>query len=735
MAKRAALLLLATASSGVSAITAADKLGIANGMSPVTRVVELLQGLNKQMEQDHKNEEDLYETYVCWAKSIMSQKQRTNAAAQARVDTLTEYITDLDAGRIELTTERVDLEKEMKEVTQDLETMKQIEDQRKLDFQQAKTEMDAAIAALTDAIGVLETATQDHKDGVLLSVKGQMGATHEVREQQAARLQRVIDLGKKVLGRGDEVFLQRLLTGDSRAPPKRASWKKLNRKATFKMDYKARSFKIQDTLGKLLETFNDDLSEATKKDTDAAAEYAKLKTGKEAEKAAVTTALQKMEKETGARFVSREDAVNEKTDLETQITNDKGYITQVQTSLAQKKSEWGDRQKLRSDEMEAISKAISILHGDDARDTFKRSFTSQGYSLLQIDNQASNAAKVLKATALQSHNSKIAALAQRAKIPSAFTDVLTAIDSMITDLRTEEQDDLTTKETCESDRATDTREAIVKARAMDELTETNQALAAKVKELTAEIEDKEAQVVVINKELADALKERTAEHAEYLKNKKDDADAAVLVENAKNVIQQFYTDNGLMLAQQPAISDFKSVAGEAPPPPPATWEKPYGGKADEGAGIIAIMEMIHSDILADEADADAADAEAKALYDKTKLNLETERGELQSAIGDLTIQKATAEGDIQLNEGTRETKRGELKVIMKRIADAKPNCDFFLINYPLRVSNRHIEIDGLEKAKAILSGGTFDGLPDPDREIKPGDALVQARGKFLHRKA
>jgi len=703
-------------------------------LSPITRVVELLQGLTKQMEKDHKAEEDLYETYVCWATSITSQKKKTNAAAQARVDTLTTYINDLDSGRIELTTERADLEKEMKDILQDLESMKQIEDQRSADFQQAKTEMDAAIAALTDAIGVLQTATQDHKDGVLLSVKGQLGATYTVREQQASRLQKVIDLGKRVLSRGDEAFLQRLLTAD---PPKRASWKKLNRKATFKMDYKARSFKIQDTLAKLLEQFDTDLTAAKKKDQDAVAEYGRLKGGKEQEKQACQTAMQKMEKENGARQLSREDAVGEKTALTTQISNDKGYITQVETSLAEKKTQWGVRQKLRADEIEAISKAISILHGDDARDLFKRSFKSQGYSFLQFDTQAGSAAKVLRATARRSRSARLAALASRVseQIPSAFDEVLAAIDQMVTDLKAEEAADLQMKETCESDRATDTRESIVTAREMDELTENMDALAAKVKELAAEIDDKEAQVVAINKELADALAERTAEHKEYLVNKQDDHDAAVLVNDAKNVIQQFYTDNGLMLAQLAHKQPFESVAGEAPPPPPATWEAPYGGKTDEGAGILAIMEMIHSDILADEAAADAADLKAKGLYDTTKLNLETSRGELNTAIGDLTIAKSSAEGEIQTDKGTRETKRGELKVIMKRISDAKPNCDFFLINYELRVNNRHLEIDGLEKAKAILSGGTFNGLPDPDREIKPGDALIQARSKFLQRRA
>jgi restriction endonuclease len=53
-------------------------------------------------------------------------------------------------------------------------------------------------------------------------------------------------------------------------------WKKLNRKATFKMAYKARSFKIQDVLKKMLQTFTINLNEAKSNEASAQAEYEKL---------------------------------------------------------------------------------------------------------------------------------------------------------------------------------------------------------------------------------------------------------------------------------------------------------------------------------------------------------------------------------------------------------------------------------------------------------------------------
>merc|ERR1719277_880707 len=162
----------------IAAAMCADARTVA-GMSPVTRVVELLQGMSARIEADGRAEEDLYETFVCWARSIISQKQKSNAAAQSRADTLQTYINDLSSGRIELTTERVDLEKEIETLAGEIEVATQMRQREERDFNMAKDEMDAAIDALSKAIDVLRTATQGHTEGVLMSLKGMLSEGSE----------------------------------------------------------------------------------------------------------------------------------------------------------------------------------------------------------------------------------------------------------------------------------------------------------------------------------------------------------------------------------------------------------------------------------------------------------------------------------------------------------------------------------------------------------------------------
>jgi len=104
------------------------------GLSPITRVVDLMKGLTKKIEAEGKAEEDLYETYVCWAKTVIDTKTKTNEAADSRMAELSAYIADIDAGRIEFTDERGTLTKELADLNSEIETAKDLREKQNSDF-------------------------------------------------------------------------------------------------------------------------------------------------------------------------------------------------------------------------------------------------------------------------------------------------------------------------------------------------------------------------------------------------------------------------------------------------------------------------------------------------------------------------------------------------------------------------------------------------------------------------
>mmetsp|Transcript_89659 Transcript_89659/g.141549 ORF Transcript_89659/g.141549 Transcript_89659/m.141549 type:complete len:735 (+) Transcript_89659:54-2258(+) len=707
-------------------------------LSPVTRVVELLQALAKQAEQDGKKEEDLYENFVCWGQSVVNQKAASNAAAESRINELETYIADLEAGRIELTSERADLEKEIAELMSDMESATALRKKEHSDFLEAEDEMTKAITALDDAIDTLEEATKDHKEGVLLAVRARLqGASQNggmaALAQRQASLKHAVELGERFLAKADATFLKRVLLGDV---PK-VDWKKLNRKATFKMSYKARSFKIQDVLKKMHQTFTINLNEAKSKEADAKAEYDKLMGAKQEQLDAARESLTKMEVENGAKGMSKQDAQDEVDGLKTQVKDDTEFIAETEKSLADKKESWKVRQELRTGEIAAINKAIYILHNDDARDLFKRSFASQGV-FLQISQKVQQSAKLrvtaasaLRDAAKRSGDTRLMALAATLAEPDEtvkvnFEPIIKAIDKMIATLQDEENKDLEIKETCEKDRMDDTRTAIVASRDIDEMTELVNEMIAKIKKCEERIAELLKEHEKTKEALEKATRMREEENAAWLVTDKDDKDAAETVMSAKEVLENFYKENDLVLMQkkQP-VTGMK--AGEAPPPPPPTWEGGYGGKTGESIGIVAIMEMVHEDIVKDRADAKADEDKAQAEYDAFKKDSETKMEELMAEKETTEKEMGAAQTTKSDTESMRDTKKGELDAVLEKIADANPNCEYFEVNYPVRTTNRHIEIDGLQKAKAILEGGVFDEAPDPNREIKPGDAFLQKR--------
>merc|ERR1719506_1105550 len=278
--------------------------------------------------------------------------------------------------------------------------------------------MNQAITALNEAIQTLEDATKDHKEGVLMAMRQHLehaaedGGMAKIAQRQAA-MKQAVALGEKFLEKADATFLKRILLGDV---PK-VDWKKLNRKATFKMKYKARSFKIQDVLAKLLETFQTNLAEAQDNENKAQEAHDKLMKSKGDMLEQAQNARSEMAAEGAARGQSLEESKEEVGNLEKQIENDKKYIEQTEKSLADMKQQWKDRKALRAGEIAAVNKAISILHNDDARDNFKKSFKSQGYLLLQERTGvavARQAGSVLRTVAKKSGDRRLLALAMRA---------------------------------------------------------------------------------------------------------------------------------------------------------------------------------------------------------------------------------------------------------------------------------------------------------------------------------
>merc|ERR1719421_2854714 len=200
----------------------------------------------------------------------------------------------------------------------------------------------------------------------------------------------------------DVKYLEQVLDGQM---PKTAEggdvdWKKLNRKAVFKMKYKARSLKIQEILADMLQTFQDNLKDAEKSEKTSKDTFDKLTEQKNSQLSAAQSALSNGAAEAGSRGQAVQESQDEVDALSAQVKADEGYIAQVTESHAVKLTEWKERKRLRSEEVASIENAIAILTSDEARDLMSSSFKSQG-NFLQASEEWQLQRKRGKAAAKQ----------------------------------------------------------------------------------------------------------------------------------------------------------------------------------------------------------------------------------------------------------------------------------------------------------------------------------------------
>merc|ERR1719301_76075 len=200
---------------------------------------------------------------------------------------------------------------------------------------------------------------------------------------------------------------------------------------------------------------------------------------------------------------------------------------------------------------------------------------------------------------------RLSALAVKLQLNSRghFDKIVEEVMKMVSDLRIEADEDLKTKETCEADRMSNTKTAKKSAQSMDDETALINRKKADIEAMQKEIAGIVAHIKELKLQLEEAMIQRTKENVEYKAAKADDEAASVLIGKSKDVLEKFYADNGLALAQTArrvvehgGAAQPEVVAGEAPPPPPSTFNEPYGGNKGANNGIQSILEMVKADV-------------------------------------------------------------------------------------------------------------------------------------------
>merc|ERR1719359_2447447 len=324
--------------------------------------------------------------------------------------------------------------------------------------------------------------------------------------------------------------------------------------------YAPASGEILGILKQMLETFEGDLTQEQKDELNGQTDYENLKATKEEE---IAAGVDQIDTKTQELAMTDEKLATSKTDLEDteeSLTADQKFLKNLKEQCAAMDSEWEMRQKTRTEEMEAVAKALEILSGDDAQDLFSRTLGFIQTSASKYSKVREQASKLLASVAKKNHNPKLITLAVQIRL-DAFTKVKKAIDDMIAELTKQQADEVKLKEYCRESLNTNLRNTEDKTREKTDLI-------AKIDDLTMTID-----------ELTKAIDTLNAEVAEMQVTVEEQRGAAALLQTALDILANFYAKS---LLQQPAG-----------PPPPAGF-KEYKKNAASG-GVIGMIKTIIAD--------------------------------------------------------------------------------------------------------------------------------------------
>jgi len=359
----------------------------------------------------------------------------------------------------------------------------------------------------------------------------------------------------------------------------------------------------------------------------------------------------------------------------------------------------------------AIGDTIKLLNDDDALELFKKALPAASLMQLKTTTRATKgrALAALQAAGQGDVRINLIALALKGKKVS-FAKVLVMIDDMVALLGKEQNDDNDKKEYCEKmiDQTEDNLKAL-ELRVSDlgkAIADHKESIASLTEELAALADG----IKALDKQVSEATEERKEEHEDNTETLASNNAAKELIGMAKNRMNKFYSPKLYKAPPAPAADvAFVSRSGVAPPPPPETFGA-YAKKGDESTGVIAMMDMMVADLDKEITEIETEEKENQKEYEQFMSDSAGKRASDAKSIEDKEANKADLEATLVTTSEEKGAKTKEAMATAQYLSEVHGDCDWLLSNFAMRKDARAGEIDGLKKAKAVLSGADFSLL-------------------------
>jgi len=682
---------------GISAASALEA-------NPIRKIVTLMQDMQKEIEAEGEKEKVLYDNFMCWCETGAADLKKGAETASAAIDEFSSKLEQETAEKSQIDQELIEHKADRESAKKDVDESTSLRNKEKEDYDAVAAESATNIKALS---------------GALPALKKGLGGAALIQMAGASRLNKIIE-HSLVLDSFDRESMTAFLQAKEGAPG---------------------SDQIVGIMEQMLEEMQKSSAEADADEAKAVASFNELTASKQKEIEVATGAIETKSVRSGELAVAIVQDQNGLDDAKEELADNQQQLASMTTTCAEKTKEFQVRSKLRAEEVAAISEAIAILNDDDALDVFKKavpasSFVQSGsVGFLQAKqgkaSALTKAQTILSAAALKFDSKPLALISfsMRSKIKLAaktgvkaqnFGMIMNMIDNMVKILGEEQDEDDKHKEYCEAefDKSGDEEKATTdKIASLDatvtELTDSAATLKEDIATLTGEIKE-------LDKSVAQATAQRKAEHAEYTTNAALNEAANALLEKAKQRLNKFYNPTLYKAPPKKELSmedslyvkagreEFAGLVQIRSHSRVAQAPEVFSGiqqpKREKSTGVIALMNMMQSDLQSDMKDAEADEKMAQKEYEDLMTESAATRAQNAKSITTKEAAAAELEGKTQEAKESKVLATETLEDVRLTINHLHTSCDFLMENYDTRKEARDNELESLKNGKSVLAG-------------------------------
>jgi len=688
----------------------------------------MLQDMQKELEVEQENEKELFEKAMCACETGAKDMQKVIDESTASIDDLTSQLEEENAKKSANDEELKNHYSGRDAAKGDLEKATTLRTKESTEFSKDSSITKSQIGQLNGAIPQLEG--------------GASGASF-MQQEDSPRFRRVIEISRYLNPNSREKVLNFLDDGlgESTGQPT------------------AGTAEIIGILKDMKDHMMADLKTMTADEQSAASGFSDLKAAKEQEITTATDAILAKEKRSGALALSISQNENGLDDAKDELADAQGYLSTLNEACEKKRKERDMRNKMRTDEIAALSEAVSILNEDDALDVFKKAVPSAALlsekkkvadydAFVQVDGMASRRAGFQKAEGLVAKLAKKHPSAQyhlllaqlkaaepegTEKYAGAAAKVVThMVDDMVHVLHDEDVEDEHKKDFCANETETTLNLQTEKQNLVESLKASIEEMSDEVSDLSSQIKVLEEEIATNDKEVFEASELRQKEHKEFQDNFATMDTAKRLLDKAATRLHKFYSpemhakkvkkvtdkalsDAGLSLAVKKMKASFdtvdesfvqkkmvlrhreRKVAPPVLPDTPGTYEK------KESGGVLGLMNKMKEELTADMREAETDEKYSAKDYVRIMKEAKETRAQLVKTMKHKMAVKAETENKIVDAKAKQSLTLEELQNLALYLVQLHSECDFLMRNFENRHEGRVGEEVGLEDAKTIVT--------------------------------